>query len=119
MKHTFILLIILSMFTGCAKQHLKEIQMEAEKSAIYNAEKDVSDELWIAYGLSCNFVSIIHANISAPEISPKQFVGKSPEYVHTYTKSYHSHLRKKQVQSSSIGFLINSLAISLILLIRS
>ena len=79
---------------------------EAQQAAIdarNDAKHNVDRFAWGAYGFSCGIIAIPHALIGKPEIPYDRVIGKSPQYVNTYTIVYRQHAKRRRIQAAAIG----------------
>ena len=59
---------------------------------------------WFAYGAGCWVFAVIHASVNSPPVPSDRLLGKSPEYVSTYTDAYKRSIKTRRVEMSAIGW---------------
>ena len=85
------------------KAHIDPIVMLAQK----DARRDVGhggDLRWFAYGAGCWMFAVIHASVNNPTVPSQRLLGKSPEYVNTYTDAYKRSIKNRRMEMSAIGW---------------
>jgi len=81
---------------------VNEVQ-QATVDAKQDAEDNVSLLAWGAAGFACSFCAPLYALIAKPEVPVDRLMGKSPEYVSTYTAVYQQRAKNRRIQASVIG----------------
>ena len=76
---------------------------QATADAKQDAEDNISLLAWGAAGFACSFCAPLYALIANPEVPVERFLGKSPEYVKTYTVVYQQRAKNRRIQASVIG----------------
>ena len=95
-------------FVTFAQQNL---QMEAIVAAERDAQNDVNKGLWFLGGcLSGIVVPMIAYGVELPP-PVTRLLGKSPEYVASYTDAYKAKAKTLRVKSALGGCIVNGLAI--------
>lgn len=87
--------------------------LQARMDAQRDAQTDVNQFLWgagscvLASAGSCllGSVGVIGANAYQPTPPPERLLGKSPQYVTSYTKAYQAKAKRLQIRASAIGCL--------------
>ena len=100
-----ILLIVSLPFEVSAELSLTE---QATADAKVDAKRYVSPFAWGAYGFACAFLAIPHANLIDPNLPIDRIIGKSPEYVDTYTRVFRQHAKQRRLQAAAIGCSISA-----------
>ena len=85
--------------------------LQARMDAQRDAQADTNPFLWGAGSCvlgtvgACllGSVGVIGAYAYQPSPPPARFIGKSPEYIESYTKAYKTKVRRLQLRSSAIG----------------
>ena len=85
--------------------------LQARLDAQRDAQTDVNQFLWgagscvLASVGSCllGSVGVIGANAYQPTPPPDRLLGKSPQYVTSYTKAYQTKSKRLQMRASAIG----------------
>ena len=76
---------------------------QAAADAKTDAKLYVSPFAWGAYGFACACLAIPHANLIDPNLPIDRIIGKSPEYVDTYTHVFRQHAKRRRLQAAAIG----------------
>ena len=92
--------------------------LDARFAAQRDADADVNPMRWRLLGLfggllgGCLLGSVMVAGayIQVPTPPAERFIGKSPEYILTYTTTYESRTRKRQVENTTVGCIGGSVA---------
>ena len=87
--------------------------LQARMDAQQDAQADANPFLWsagtcvLASVGSCllGSVGVIGANAYKPTPSPERLIGKSPQYIASYTKAYQTKAKRLQMRASAIGCL--------------
>lgn len=87
--------------------------LQARMDAQQDAQADANPFLWsagtcvLASVGSCllGSVGVIGANAYKPTPSPERLMGKSPQYIASYTKAYQTKAKRLQLRSAAIGCL--------------
>lgn len=87
----------------------KSVLAGARSIAIADAESDVNKTSWFMIGFFLNIVGVVIAKENTPAVPAGRLVGKSPEYVETYTLSYQAKLTQLRVQSTLQGCVTGTL----------
>ena len=106
-----VLIFSMPCITLAQQPHTAEERQETEQAisdAIADAQQYISSFAWVAYGFTCAIVALPHALIGEAEIPIHRLLGKSPEYVKTYTLVYQQHAKRKRLQAAAIGCGISS-----------
>lgn len=90
-----------------AANGLQQARIEAQR----DAEADANQLAWGAGSCvlgtvgACllGSVGVIGAYAYQPAPPPSRFVGKSPQYIESYTRAYKTKIRRLQLRSSAIG----------------
>ena len=90
---------------------------EAVIAAEQDAKVDVNQGVWGAVGFLCGFPTLYIAFVHQPPPPAARFIGKSPEYIHTYTQIYKTKVRNRQTGPATLGCLAGSLALYLYALV--
>jgi len=89
-------------------------QVTSQQKAIVEAEnlaeKNVNKFLWFAFGFLCNFVGPAVGYLLAPDPPQAALLGKSPEYVATFTDAYQKKAKSIQGTYGLYGCLVNTAA---------
>ncbi len=88
-------------------QSATEVCTQAEM----DAKRDVNKVLWMGAGFFLGVIGVGAAYVLEPDPPAMRLVGKSPEYVATYTDCYKSAGRNLQVKSAVTGCAINGLLV--------
>lgn len=59
---------------------------------------------WCVLGVGCGIFAVAHAALDTPSIDVKVFLGKSPEYIASYTSEYQSKIKRKRIKNSFFGW---------------
>ena len=110
------ILMMLSM--PCVLLAQQSVALEAKLEAKRDADADVNLIQWRLMGLcggligGCLLGSVMVASAytQVPKLPAERFIGKSPEYVLTYTDTYESRTRKLQTENTVGGCLAGSVA---------
>ncbi len=87
-----------------SQQHRTPVDVDT--AAEQDAEYDVRKVYWFFIGFCGNILGILIASVYEPTPPASRLLGKSPEYVASYTDSYKEKSRRIQVNQSGIGLLI-------------
>ena len=115
-------LLLLSM--PCLTLAQQSVVLDAKLAAKRDADADVNLIHWRLIGLFGGFlggcllgsVMVASAYIQVPPPPADRFIGKSPEYILTYTDAYESRKRDLQVQNTAGGCLAGSVASAFIVM---
>ena len=95
-------LLIFLILPLSAVAQLSDIE-QASADARSDAKQNVSPFAWGAYGFACSIVALPHAFLGTPEVPFERLIGKSPDYVNTYTRVYQQSAKRRRLQSAAIG----------------
>lgn len=90
---------------------------EAVIAAEQDAKADVNQGRWGAVGFMCGCFAVPIAYLFQPPPPAARFVGKSPEYILTYTQTYKAKVRSRQTGPALLGCLAGALASYLYVLV--
>ena len=90
---------------------------DAVAAAEQDAKADVNQGVWGAVGFLCSVVAVYAAYFHQPPPPAVRFVGKSPEYIHIYTRTYKAKVRNLQAGPATLGCLAGLLALSIVSLV--
>ncbi len=85
---------------------------DAVAAAEQDAKADVNQGVWGAVGFLCSVGAVYAAYFHQPPPAVR-FVGKSPEYIHIYTRTYKAKVRNLQAGPATLGCLAGFLAVYL------
>lgn len=85
-----------------------EIQRQAALDAIRKAETSVNQRLWFWTGCFGTFFGYLTANTYHHPVPTVPLLGKSPEYVASYTDTYITETRKLQSQYALNGCMLGA-----------
>ena len=94
-------------FVTLAQQNL---QAEAIVAAERDAQNDVNGTLWFLGGCLGGVIGVIFAYAVKPAPPATRLLGKSPEYVATYTDVYSESAKKHQTNNALGGCAVNAIA---------
>lgn len=94
-------------FVTLAQQNL---QAEAIVAAERDAQNDVNGTLWFLGGCLGGVIAVIFAYAVKPAPPATRLLGKSPEYVATYSDVYSESAKKHQTNSALGGCAVNAIA---------
>lgn len=77
--------------------------LRAKEDAKKDAASEVSSVTWFAAGFVGCIFGFGYALFYDPGIDGSKFIGKSPEYIMTYTNTYKSITKNKRLVGSGIG----------------
>ena len=85
--------------------------LKARINAQFDAQADTNQLAWGASSFmlgtvgACllGSVGVIGAYAYQPVPPPERFIGKSPQYVQSYTRAYKAKVRRLQIKSAAIG----------------
>ncbi len=80
-------------------------QEDARQDTGHNA-----DLRWFAYGTGCWMFAIAYANVSNPTVPSHRLLGKSPEYVDTYSDAYKRAIKDRRMKMAGIGWSVSLVA---------
>jgi len=83
--------------------------MQVCMQAQQNARTDINKTLWLAIGFFGGILGIAAAYIVEPSPPASRLLGKSPEYVATYTDCYKDEGKKLQANAAIKGCVIGAL----------
>ena len=83
--------------------------MQVCMQAQQNARTDINKTLWFAIGCLGNIIGFAVAYATEPSPSASRLLGKSPEYVATYTNCYKEEGKKLQSNAALPGCVISSI----------
>ena len=109
-----LLLVLVVPFKAIAEQQL--VTVSEQELAILHATRDAqqsNEPVWIFAGFFLNIVGILGANILTPTVPPTKLLGKSPEYVDSYTKTYQREVRRKRTEQATLGCTAGALCLGL------
>lgn len=116
MKKHFFVYLLLSLFISVQLLAGEEPDLNmGKKEGGRAAIKDVNKICWVGAGLT--MIGVGAAMIwRTSEPDPAEFVGKSPEYVKSYTESYNSRVKRERLIFSSLGCSLTLFSIGLVAL---
>ena len=82
-------------------------RIKALEDARRDAKKDYNEWLTIGYGFCTGACGLLYAYAEEPEINTSRLLGKSPEYVTTYSNEYYRIARRRQLGFTAIGCLMS------------
>ena len=105
MFHTLIFLmamLIFSMpFAVLAQENL--VQAKVVSAAEADAEGDIKKITWFSIGCFGSIYGLIYAFIEQPVVPAHRLLGKSPEYVTSYTLAYTEKAKDIQARQATLG----------------
>ncbi|MCG9126682.1 hypothetical protein JT359_03675 [Candidatus Poribacteria bacterium] len=105
MYHVFVSLMVILLiglpFVSLAQQNT--IQSQAIADAEQDVSTDVNGTLWFLGGCLGNITVIIIANVIEPTPPASRLLGKSPEYIATYTDTYRAKATNLQSSRALAG----------------
>ncbi len=116
-KKTIILLLLLVWvmpFKAIAEE--QHVTVSEQELAILHATRDAqhsNQQLWRIAGFFCNIAGMVGANLLTPTVPATKILGKSPEYVDSYTKTYQQEVRRKRTEHATFGCLTGVLCFGL------
>lgn len=81
---------------------VKLAQEDARQDLGHNA-----DLRWLAYGTGCWVFAVVHASVSNPTVPSHRLLGRSPEYVNTYTEAYKHFIKNRRMERSATGWVVS------------
>jgi hypothetical protein len=82
---------------------------EARLAAKSDAKRDVSRALWLGAGCLLNILGWGTALVVVPRVPTSRLLGKSSEYVDSYTEAYRTAVRETRANYASIGCVVGTL----------
>ena len=98
----FMAMLVFSMPLASLAQQAS-VQAEAITAAEADAEADIQKSLWFAAGCFLPVLGVVAGYVIAPSPPSSKFLGKSPEYVASYTDAYQAKAKNLQGRSALIG----------------
>ena len=86
-----------------AQETISEEIAQAIAQAEADAESDINTLLWIGAGCFFSFLGVGAAYLIAPNPKVTRLLGKSPEYVATYTEAYKKKGKSLQGRCALLG----------------
>ena len=83
------------------------MRIKALEDAWKDAKADYNEWLTIGYGFCTGACGLLYAYAEEPEINTSRLLGKSPEYVTTYSNEYYRIARRRQLGFTAIGCLMS------------
>lgn len=100
-------LIFCAPFVAIATQH--SVLLEAKAAAEAAAEAKTSKSAWFALGCLGGLVAVVAGYVYAPSPPAGALIGKSPEYVDSYTDAYVKKAKGIQGRTAMYGCVLNTL----------
>ena len=85
------------------KGHMDPAVTRAQIDAVSDMGRG-GDLHWFAYGAGCWMFAVIHGRVNDPPVPSDRLLGKSPEYVNTYTDTYKRSIKIRRMEMSAIGW---------------
>ena len=115
------ILMLLSLFlcstVSAIEQNVTVIQQQAHLDAENDVIRDAKSLQWGLGGFLCGFFTLGASVAYAPTVPTANLMGKSPDYIISYTDAYRSGMKRKNITAAGIGCLMNVSVIGLWLLI--
>ena len=119
-----LVMALLTFSMPCVLSAQQSVALDAKLEAKRDADADVNRLHWRLIGLcggllgGCLLGSVMVASAytQVPTPPAERFIGKSPEYVLTYTDTYESRTRKLQTENAVGGCLAGSVASAFIVM---
>ena len=112
----FIIVLVFSMpFVAFAQQNSE--LAAAKAAAEQDAKANVNQRAWGVVGFLCMSPAVIVALTMQPPPPASRFVGKSPEYIRIYTRTYKAKVGNLQTGPALLGCLGGTLAFSMFSLV--
>ena len=105
-----LLMAILTLSMPVSTLSQQNLQAEAIIAAERDAQNDINRGLWLLGGCLGGVVGVIVAYAVEPSPPVTRLLGKSPEYVASYTDAYREKAKNGQVISALGGCCLNALA---------
>ena len=118
-KYISILMISLFLCSTVSATELDVMvtQQQARLDAEIHVIRDVKSLRWGLGGFLCSFFALGASVAYAPTVPTANLMGKSPDYIISYTDAYRSAMKRKNITAASIGCLVNVSIITLWLLV--
>ena len=111
-----LLMAILTLSMPVSTLSQQNLQVEAITAAERDAKNDINCGLWLLGGCLGGVVGVIVAYAVEPSPPATRLLGKSPEYVASYTDAYQEKAKKDRVTGASVGCALNALGVAVYLL---
>lgn len=76
------------------------------------ARAAANGSLWLTIGCLGNVLGLIVSYVYQPNLPAIQLLGKSPEYIASYTDAYKMNAKKSQVSKAWIGCIFSTITIA-------
>lgn len=119
MKTLAYVLILITLFYMFPSPTEASISATAIEDARYDAQRDISKELWFFTGCCLGGVGYTIAFLTTPELPVHRFMGKPPEYVFFYIQEYERKTKRLQAYYSFWGSLTGLGVLAIFYLLRS
>lgn len=96
-------LLFLTLVFSTHQRALAQTSPDICTQAAIDAKSDVKSWLWIGAGCVFNLLGVGAAYLYKPVPPPERLLGKSPEYVDSYTECYTKQARRSQADKAWIG----------------
>ena len=117
----YISILMMSLFlcstVSAIEQNVTVIQQQARLDAEMDVARDANPYQWGLGGVLCGFFALGVSVAYAPTVPTANLMGKSPDYIISYTDTYRSEMKIKNITAAGIGCLMNVSVIGLWLLI--
>lgn len=84
------------------------VQMDAQMDAQRDAQRDANGSMWFILGCLLGPTPIVIAYVVDPSPPMSRLMGKSPEYVATYTDTYREEVKRIRTKNALWGFLLSA-----------
>ena len=109
-----LLLVWVMPFKAIAEE--QHVTVSEQELAILHATRDAqqyNESVWVFAGFFLNIVGIVGANLVTPTVPSTKLLGKSPEYVDYYTKTYQQEVRRKRTEQATLGCTAGALCLGI------
>ena len=87
----------------CVAPLQAQLNPQAATDARRDAKVDTSGITWLLGGYACNLFAIGFAYLSEPTIPVERLIGKTPDYVETYTVVYKQAAKSERTTMTLVG----------------
>ena len=102
-----ILSLLLCSTLAAIEANVTVIEQQARLNAEMDVARDANPYRWGFGGVLCGTFTLGLSVGHTPTVPTANLMGKSPEYVVSYTDAYRSTMKRKNITAAGIGCLVN------------
>ena len=102
-----ILSLLLCSTMTAIEANVPVIQQQARLDAELDVARDAKTVQWGLGGVFCGFFALGASVAHTPTVPTANLMGKSPEYIVSYTEAYNTAMKRKNITAAGTGCLVN------------